>query len=64
MESGYLYTDLCQFKSWIKKETRAQLANTSKQGQIQAVSLGGGAISVIFASEVSLPVHYCKRDEV
>ena len=26
--------------------------------------LGGGAISVIYSSQVSLQVHYCKRDEV
>ena len=30
------------------------------QGQIQPVSLGGGAVSVIFGSQVSLQVHYCE----
>ena len=33
-----------------------------KQGRIQPVSLGR-AISMIFGSQVSLQVHYCKRDE-
>jgi len=35
----------------------------NRQGRIHSVSLGG-AISVIFGSQVSLRVHYCKRDEV
>jgi len=34
------------------------------QERIHPVSLGGGAISVTFGSQVSLLVHYCKRDEV
>ena len=37
---------------------------TCIQGRIQSVSLGGGAISVIFGSQVSWRVHYCKRHEV
>jgi len=40
-----------------------QLRNHVDQGRIQPVSLGG-AISVIFCSQVSLRVHYCKRHEV
>jgi len=35
---------------------------SSNQGRIQPVSLRG-AISVIFGSQVSLRVYYCKRDE-
>jgi len=35
--------------------------NTTEQRRIQEVSLGG-AILVIFDSQVSSPVHYCKRD--
>jgi len=35
----------------------------SLQGRIQPGSLGG-TISVIFGSQISLRVHYCKRDEV
>ena len=41
---------------------RVELAAEREQGRIQPVSLGG-AISVIFGSQVSSPVHYCKRDE-
>jgi len=37
--------------------------NMCKQGRIQPVSLGG-AISGIFGSQFSVPVHYCKRHEV
>ena len=36
---------------------------TQHQGRIQPVRLGG-PISKIFGSEVSLRIHYCKRDEV
>ena len=35
----------------------------SAQGRIQPISLGG-ATSVMFGSQVSSPVHFCKRDEV
>jgi len=34
-----------------------------KHGRIQPVTLGG-VISVLFGSQVSLRVHYCKGDEV
>jgi len=34
-----------------------------RQGPIRPVSLGG-AISVIFDSQFSLRVHYCKRNEI
>jgi len=37
--------------------------NRFVQGRIQPVRLGG-AISAIFGSEVSLRVHYCRKDEV
>jgi len=39
------------------------VAFTGKQGRIQPVSLEG-EISVIFCSQVSLRVDYCKRHEV
>jgi len=39
------------------------LTLSSVQGRIQPVSLGG-AISVIFGSQVLLRVHHCKTDEV
>jgi len=32
--------------------------------RIQPEKQEGGAISVIFGSQISLRVHYCKRDEV
>ena len=35
-----------------------------KAGASPANKFGGEAISVIFGSQVSLRVHYCKRDEV
>jgi len=38
-----------------------------RQGRIQLVSLGGdfsNIFSVIFCSEVSLGVHYCKRHKI
>jgi len=38
-------------------------ADIYEQGQIQPVRLWG-AIAVIFGSQVSIRVHYCKRDEV
>jgi len=34
------------------------------QGRIKPVRLGGGAISETSGSQVSLRVHYCKRDEL
>ena len=47
-----------KFKRWIKCQ-RFFL----NQGGFQPVSLRG-AISIIFGSQVSWRVHYCKRDEV
>ena len=35
-----------------------------RQGRVQPVKIGGMAISVIFVSEISLWLRYCKRDEV
>lgn len=42
---------------------RAETASYS-QGRIQPVSLGRGAILVIFGNLISLTRLYCKRDEV
>jgi len=39
------------------------LFETLLRGRIQTVSLGG-AISLIFGNQVSLPVHWCRRQEV
>ena len=40
------------------------LMRLSKPGVDPASKVSGGAISVIFGSQVSLRAHYCKRDEV
>jgi len=47
-----------------QKHRQFQLTFSHKQGRIQPVSVGGKAISVIFGSQVSLRIHYCKTDEV
>jgi len=38
--------------------------DVSEAGSDPASKFRGGAISVIFCSQVSLRVHYCKRDVV
>jgi len=50
--------------SSLLRDTRTANLARVQQGRIQPVRLGGRVILVIFGSQDSLGVHYCKRDEV
>ena len=48
---------------YILRDPKSRLGST-QPGRIQPVTLGGGVISVKFGSEVSLRIHYGKKDKV